>query len=1158
MRILRLELERYGHFTGKTLEFRPDANLHVIYGPNEAGKTSSLSAIADLLFGFGARTNYNFIHANNTLSLGATITAKDGRKLSFKRRKGASRTILDSHGGVLSDDVLTPFLGMIDRSIFSNAWGLSKESLRAGAEEMLKSGGEAGSSLFAAASGLKGLIEIQRRLETEALNIFAPTKAQHRTFYQARDRFEAAAKQIRALELATRDLRERRGIIENLKVELANIRERRAEDIKRREFLVRQREIGPILQLIAADEDLLRAWEHLPVIDANCVQLLRRALNASEVAQAELDRLRNEETAAKVTFETFVVDGSLLALGPAIQLLVTDSGNYAAEKTQLPRVQSEADAFELKLKELAIALGLSEDADLAPARPDQMLVLRLKEQIVSGKAVAASLATNNASIRKEKDNLEVLKKRQAGSISAGDPKPFREKLTRLLPTLGQLKEIERLERSTAKESAHIREKAAQLSPPVIDLDALAQASLPIKEVIDEYAQVADSLDAERTSLQGQLREVDRILPTLQSRVDELADGHTATSPERIASARSDRDNRWLPLRSVLLQEKVTLPIANTVTQVLGFEECSGIADRLADDAVQNADRLASHAAALKSLNDETLKQSNLSQRLTEKEREIASHERKWQELWQSYGLSPATPVRMLGWLQQVHDLIERRLKHREEAQRLAQLQDAVTAIRPSLIQLGESLGICEAANLPVNLLFTAVDSELEQRAEAWRKSSDLVTRLAAGEERIEALELEREDLLTVEHEWTAAWSEVLSLMRLPHETTIDGAAAALDIWSQVPSLLNQHADRLRRVQGMNRDMTAFQERTSALLLQLQEPDLGIGADAAIKMVSDRLKKAQQVETKADVALAHAKELESKVIEAEGKVSNAVKALEALCTKLPSSDSRVQQISALEEREAVLERLRGRRQTLLPLSRGQSESELRQALESFDETAGVAETEELKIKETQHNQQENETFASLRRAEDELAQLEAGVGAEVALQFRKNAEAQLIDSTREWSMKRLAQILLSHAIEQHRCQQEQPLLRRASQLFSLLTSQSFSGVDQEFDDNDNIQLVGRRDAEHAVSVPAMSEGTRDQLYFALRLAFLEEYAQKAEPMPFIGDDLLTSFDDERTLRGLTALSATGMRIQPILFTHHMRVVELAQAELGDKVDVINLN
>ena len=110
------------------------------------------------------------------------------------------------------------------------------------------------------------------------------------------------------------------------------------------------------------------------------------------------------------------------------------------------------------------------------------------------------------------------------------------------------------------------------------------------------------------------------------------------------------------------------------------------------------------------------------------------------------------------------------------------------------------------------------------------------------------------------------------------------------------------------------------------------------------------------------------------------------------------------------------------------------------------------------------------------------------------------------------MKRLAQILLSHAIEQHRCQQEQPLLRRASQLFSLLTAQSFSGVDQEFDDNDNIQLVGRRDAEHAVSVPAMSEGTRDQS-FTLRCDShtWKSTLGKAEPMPFVGDDLLTSFD-----------------------------------------------
>jgi uncharacterized protein YhaN len=87
---------------------------------------------------------------------------------------------------------------------------------------------------------------------------------------------------------------------------------------------------------------------------------------------------------------------------------------------------------------------------------------------------------------------------------------------------------------------------------------------------------------------------------------------------------------------------------------------------------------------------------------------------------------------------------------------------------------------------------------------------------------------------------------------------------------------------------------------------------------------------------------------------------------------------------------------------------------------------------------------------------------------------------------------------------------------------------------------------------------MSEGTQFQLYLALRLAYLDEYAQKAEPMPFIGDDLLASFDDERTRRGIIALAEIGTRIQPILFTHHSRVVEFAQQELGEKVDVINLD
>ena len=48
---------------------------------------------------------------------------------------------------------------------------------------MLRSDGDIGMSLFAAASGLRGLAEVRRRLEEEAVSIFAPRASRDRVFY---------------------------------------------------------------------------------------------------------------------------------------------------------------------------------------------------------------------------------------------------------------------------------------------------------------------------------------------------------------------------------------------------------------------------------------------------------------------------------------------------------------------------------------------------------------------------------------------------------------------------------------------------------------------------------------------------------------------------------------------------------------------------------------------------------------------------------------------------------------------------------------------------------------------------------------------------------------------------------------------------------------
>jgi len=97
------------------------------------------------------------------------------------------------------------------------------------------------------------------------------------------------------------------------------------------------------------------------------------------------------------------------------------------------------------------------------------------------------------------------------------------------------------------------------------------------------------------------------------------------------------------------------------------------------------------------------------------------------------------------------------------------------------------------------------------------------------------------------------------------------------------------------------------------------------------------------------------------------------------------------------------------------------------------------------------------------------------------------------------------------------------------------------------------LIGVRPDESWVKVEGMSVGTRDQLYLALRLATLQWRLSFSEPMPFIVDDILINFDDDRSGATLETFAELAERNQVILFTHHRRVVEIARSvNAGEKV------
>jgi uncharacterized protein YhaN len=258
-------------------------------------------------------------------------------------------------------------------------------------------------------------------------------------------------------------------------------------------------------------------------------------------------------------------------------------------------------------------------------------------------------------------------------------------------------------------------------------------------------------------------------------------------------------------------------------------------------------------------------------------------------------------------------------------------------------------------------------------------------------------------------------------------------------------------------------------------------------------------------------------------------------------------TRAQNVSGLEDL----------RRQMSEQSGGATEDAIRADLADFDPDRAQADHLALSQDEERLTQDAQEAYAELKRAEQQVADQQAGFGSETAWQQRMNAEAELQEAARDWLVLRLASNMLGDALDRHRATRQDPLMQRASELFADLTGGAFSGIAQTFDASDAAILQGRRASGEGVGMEGLSEGTRDQLYLALRLAYVEDFAARAEPAPFIGDDLFTSFDDRRTLNGLRVLAATGAHVQCILFTHHRHVADLAHAELGAAVDIVAL-
>jgi uncharacterized protein YhaN len=194
------------------------------------------------------------------------------------------------------------------------------------------------------------------------------------------------------------------------------------------------------------------------------------------------------------------------------------------------------------------------------------------------------------------------------------------------------------------------------------------------------------------------------------------------------------------------------------------------------------------------------------------------------------------------------------------------------------------------------------------------------------------------------------------------------------------------------------------------------------------------------------------------------------------------------------------------------------------------------------------QQRDELLKTIGSAENELTRIRDNPLADAA-NARQNAEelrAGIRAEVEQYIRLRLASAILHQAIDRYRAKAEGPVLRRARELFADLTLGSFEDLQVDYNERDEPVLNGiRAGSRQPVGLEGMSEGTADQLYLALRLATLETFLHRHEPLPLIVDDILIQFDDDRARATLAVLADLSRRTQVLVFTHHAHLLDLAQ-------------
>jgi uncharacterized protein YhaN len=1180
IRIARLDLERWGHFDGRRLTFGQAGRLHVVFGANEAGKSTTRRAISALLFGVPERTVDTFGRPGADLRVGALLEL-DGTAVEVVRRKGRKNTLLDADGEVLDPAPLDRALGGLSGEVHAGLFEITHDSLVQGGHELLAGRGAVGESLFAAAAGTSRLHALLRRLEGDADAVFTPLGrkkdlnvllAQHaeavRTLRDAALRppqHEALARALEGLETAyaragTRldEVEHERARLERLRgaLPLAALRATRARELQElgdvavltadapaRRSAAQDRRDGARTRGAAAERDLERRRTRFAAlaVDEGLLPFVTELEELHAHGTAVQDTARREDLAAQRAALVPRLEellGSLATAlgGRSLRELALDQD----ARTRLEDCLQARGGVQQALSAAREALGDTEraaeraqrGAAEAPAEiDDAMLAAALRAARGAGpvdeEAARARAEERSALTAAEQTAMQV---RPAPAMSDGERSPTR----RAADTSGPHAHVD--EHATAS-AAH-----ALAALPVPDRPTVERLLVAVVEA----EQVAAGLAVEAEGIEDRTR-------LLERHRDQLAADAPVLDAAALQGARAARAQTWQAVRAALASGVAAQDAAVLTAE---HERAAAAADEVADVRLQRAEDVARLADVEREL---TVLARDVEELGHRRERHASVVERAaaaWSSTWAPVGALAPAPAEAGTWLT-TRDAV---LAHLADASGAAERAETAETLRAQHANaLRAALGA--DAGLPLSALIELADARLDTlRGDAERvgRMAEAVARTVAEREDAAVGLARAEAALT---RWQTEWSALRAGCGLAETLEPDGALGALRSIEQATRDQERLDTLTADIDAIDARRHAFEAAIAELITATAAADLAAQpAAAAAAVLHRRATEARAAAAEREALAAELAELETEQAEAAAIVAEAEEELATLRAAAGAADDA--ELALREDAGVRAVDLRAEIARLdgdLARAGGAPAAEMVAAVADLDADALPARVEELEASAVLRRSERDDAGEALTRARDELARLERSEEAAQAAQAKASLEAQIQELAERYARARLAQRVLRDAIARYRSAHEGPLLARANALFPALTCERYERLETDVDERDEDVLIAVTADGSRRRVPELSDGTREQLFLALRLAAIERHVATAEAVPVLFDDVLLESDDERAQRIIAALAELATQTQVLVLTHHRHLVEIARATLPKRrLDVIELS